>query len=66
MSSRYTLIGINLVNLDAGAAWNLIATIRLPAGTTTTYSPKNPDNVDSMTVGQLKQYALNEFSKAND
>ncbi len=66
MSSKYKLAGLNLANLHAGDGWNLIATILLPAGTTTTYYPKSPANVDAMSVAELKAYALVEFEKAND
>lgn len=66
MSSKYTLVTVNLANLDAGNGWNLLAKIRLPAGTTTDYSPKSPASIDSMSVAELKAYVLREFEKAND
>ena len=66
MSSRYTLVKIDLANLDAGNGWNLLATIRLPAGSTTNYNPKSPANIDSMSVAELKAYVLREFERAND
>ncbi|WP_285374250.1 hypothetical protein [Pseudomonas sp. lyk4-TYG-107] len=66
MSSKYKLMSLNLANLHAGDGWNLLATILLPAGTTTNFSPKSPANADSMSVAELKAYALREFEKAND
>ena len=66
MSSKYKLVHLNLANLNAGDGWNLISTILLPAGTTTTHYPKSPANVDAMSIAELKAYALQEFEKAND
>lgn len=66
MSSRYKLVSVNLANLNQGQAWNLIATIMLPAGSTTSFNiPLKPDNIDSMTVAALKDYVLSEFEKEN-
>lgn len=63
--SKYKLVHLNCGNINQGAHWNLIATIMLPAGTTTTYYPAIPDNADDLTLAELKAYALSEFEKAN-
>ena len=63
--SKYTLVHLNIANLNQGTAWNLISTIKLPAGSTTTYTPPSPADADSMTLAELKAYALAEFEKAN-
>lgn len=63
--SKYKLISLNCANLNQGTAWNLVSTIMLPAGTTTTHYPPVPANADGMTLAELKAYALSEFEKAN-
>jgi hypothetical protein len=64
--SKYSLVHLQLRNLSHLPRRDLVSTIQLPAGTTTTYYPAVPDNVDEMTVAELKAYAISEFEKAND
>lgn len=64
--SKYLLVNLELRNLSHLAHLNLMSTIRLPAGTTTTYYPSVPDGVDEMTIAELKAYTISEFEKAND
>lgn len=63
--SKYSLVHLNFGNLNHYPHWNLISTILLPSGTTTTHYPAVPQNADQMTLAQLKAYALAEFEKAN-
>ncbi|UFQ02242.1 hypothetical protein [Pseudomonas fitomaticsae] len=64
MSEKWKLVHVTLGNLNHGLCQPAITVIG-PSQATTTFHPKAPDNIDSLTVAELKAWALSEWTKAN-
>lgn len=64
LSNKWQVSGVNYANLDQ-PIWNLVITVRGPLGATSTFYPATPPNYESLTLTQVKEYALQEWAKAN-
>lgn len=64
--SKYSLVDIQIRHLRHQSRHTIMSTIQLPAGTTTTFYPDVPSDMEDMTVAELKAYAIRAFEKAND
>ncbi len=64
MSRKWKVTGVNYANLDQ-PKWNLVITVTGPLGATSTFYPATPPDYESMTLTQIKDYALKEWEKAS-